>query len=562
MLANSLRVAGPLLLAATWVGCARDEPGVLEPSLHQGSHTIAGRVLGPDGRNICRTIEEGTMLVHLLNPEFGITSDVPFLAEQEVTCPDNSYSVPADHGTARLRVELPINDNLDALPWRNLDQLVAPDASHNVRVEQGTPLGGRARLDGEPFGGIGMDVLYEFNPNFGVTFVGSGPDGRWNEFFGRSPAILENGRRYFAFSTCDVTLGTRQLVGPPNDAFLFPSGRSAVNCTLETAAAAQFTHDLTRLVVTPFPGDIGGWFGSVLTDQYGVGYGVQFPIPPGESPIQAVADLSHIFNGGLLVGVAPDQILSGFDVGGGLLQCDPDCHDLGLDGTVEFSPDGSQGRQAVTWRYSDASSAERAGLRVIQRSIDGSRGDDYVLFRFVFRNTSQSNLRFFAGFVGDWDVDFDPGDDRAFTAMGGRLMFQVSAAETGIHVGSLLLGDIPVTGNYVFPFEEFPSEAVQFRALRGATRRTTAGPGDLAYIHGAGPIRLRPQQTQDIWLAIVAGENRAQLLDNARAARADVADRLTESVAEAATNTFNPGPPIRGTGQRSARPDCKDCKPQ
>jgi hypothetical protein len=533
----------------------------MEPSFLESSQTIAGRILGPDGRNICRTIEEGTMLVRLLNPQFGITSDLPFLAEQDITCPDNSYSVPTDNGTAHLRVELPTNDNLDVLPWRNLDHFAAADPTHNLRVERGTPLGGRARLDGRPFEGVFFNVNYGFNPNFGATFGVSGPDGRWVEFFGRSPAILQEGRRYFATSTCDATLGTRQLRGFPGDAFLFPSERSGVNCNLETAAAARFTHDFTRLVVTPFPGDIGGSFISVLSDQYGVGYGVQFPIPPGASPIQAVQDASHMFNGGLIVGVAPDQVLSGVDAST-FMQCDPTCHDLGLDGTVEFSPAGSPGRQAVTWRYSDAASAERVGLRVIQRSIDGSRGHDYVLFRFVFRNTSQSNLRFFAGFAGDWDIDFDSADDRGFTAMGGRLMHLMSAAESGIHVGTLLLGDVPVTGNHFFPLEEFPSEADQMRALRGALRRTTAGPADLGYIHGAGPIRLRPRESQDIWLAIVAGENRAQLLDNARAARADVASRLTETIAEQATAPFNPGLPIRGTGRMSKSPDCKNCKPQ
>jgi hypothetical protein len=180
----------------------------------------------------------------------------------------------------------------------------------------------------------------------------------------------------------------------------------------------------------------------------------------------------------------------------------------------------------------------------------------------MFRNTSQSTLRFFAGFGGDLDIDFDSGDDRGFTALNGRLMYQVSDAESGIHVGTMLLGEVPVSGNYFFSgFEEFPSVADQVRALRGRIRRTTADPGDLRHIHGAGPIRLEPQETRDIWIAIVAGENRAQLLDNAAAARADVADRLNETIAEQATTPFNPGPPVRATDRVRARPDCKNCKP-
>jgi hypothetical protein len=564
MLATSLRTFCSLLLASTWVGCAGDEPAMLEPSFQAGSQTIAGRILGPDGRNICRTVEEGTMLVRLLNPEFGITSDVPFLAEQDLTCPDNSFSVSAEEGPAFLRVELPTNPNIDDLPWRNFDRLaVAGDAAHNLRVEMGTPLRGRARLDGRPFEGIDLTVSYEFNGNFGATFGGSGPDGRWTEFFGRSPMILQNGRRYFAFSQfCDAALGTRQLVGPPVNAFLFPVGRSAVNCTLETAAATRFSHTSTRLVVTPMPGDIGGFFGSPLSDQYGVGWGVQFPVPPGSPPAFGDFTNSHVFNGGLLVGIARDRVLAGFDVAT-MMECGPSCLDLGLDGVVEFTPvGGDPGRKAVIWRYSDAASAERVGLRVIQRSIDGSHGHDYVLFRFLFRNTSSSTLRFWAGFAGDWDIDLDAFDDRGFTALNGSLMYQVSEAESGVHVGTMLLGEVPVSGNYFFSgFDEIPSVATQFRALRGRIVRTRADPGDLRYIQGAGPIRLEPQETQDIWIAVVAGENRAQLLDNAAAARADVARRLSETLAEQATTPFNPGPPIRGSDRTSARPYCKACTP-
>jgi hypothetical protein len=542
-------VAGWLLVPLA-LGCGRDDPTLMEPSHQVSSLAVSGRVLGPDGRNICRTIGEGTMLLRLLNPEFGISSDVAILAQQDLTCPDNAYSIAADAGTAFLRVELPVNDNLGALPWRTLDQFAA-SPTHNLRVREGTPLGGGATLDGQPFPGVGLTLAYDFNPNFGVTFGQTGPDGGWTEFFGRSSVILQNGTRYVAQTSCGVMLGTRQLSSDPDGGFLFPTGRSALDCELETGAVAQFTHDLNRLAVTPLPGDIGGSLQSVLSAQYGLGYGVQFPIQPG-APVHAGTEVSHIFNGGLIVGVGPDRILTGFPAQG-MLECIPECHDLGLDGTVEFDPSGSPARQAVTWRYSDATSAEKVGLRVIQRSIDGARGQAYVLFRFVFRNTSQSALTFFAGFAGDWDVDQDPLDDQGFTALNRKLMFQVSP-ETGNHVGTMLLGGVPVSGTYFITPDEFPSEAVQMRALRGTLRRPTAGPTDLRNIHAAGPISLQPGETRDIWLAVVAGENRTRLLSNARAAEADVMSRLTETVAEQAVNAFQPPRAVAGAGRASARP--------
>src|SRR6476469_6612147 len=69
--AHRFRIAAPLVLAATWLGCAKDEPTAPEHSSQSlaALRTVSGRIFGPDGRNICRTVVEGTMLVYLLNPE-------------------------------------------------------------------------------------------------------------------------------------------------------------------------------------------------------------------------------------------------------------------------------------------------------------------------------------------------------------------------------------------------------------------------------------------------------------------------------------------------------------
>jgi hypothetical protein len=59
-------------------------------------------------------------------------------------------------------------------------------------------------------------------------------------------------------------------------------------------------------------------------------------------------------------------------------------------------------------------------------------------------------------------------------------------------------------------------------ALNGELREESAGPADLRYIHGAGPITLKRGQQHDLWIAVVAGEDRRQLLANAAAAEAEV----------------------------------------
>jgi hypothetical protein len=569
---HSLRAAAPLLLAATWLGCAKDEPTAPEHSSQSlaAVRTITGRIFGPDGRNICRTVVEGTMLVYLLNPEFD-GSNEPFFGVQEVTCPDNSFSLAQEASTAHLRVELPINDNIDDLPWRNLENefnVPLGGTNHPVNLEEGTPLGGRATFEGSPVEGAPIFVNYD-DPlgAFGATSGTSGPDGRWTEFFGRSPLILQNDVRYQVFGCEGGVLGAKQAQGFPAAPFLFPSGRDRLTCRLETGPTTEFSHTATRLAVTPLPGDIGGSFTGDFFDQLGVGWGVQFPVPLNSSPVHGPTFLSQMFNGGLIVGVPaqngqPNRVLLGVD-GANELECFGFCRDLGLDGTVTFSPTGATGeRKQVTWRYSDAGSEEAVGLQVIQHSVDGIRPHDYVLFRFRFLNTSSSTLKFFAGFFGDWDVDFDAFDDVGATALNGRLMYQRSQTENGPRVGTLLLGDVPVTGNFFYPFLQDPlSVPDQVRALRGAIRQTTGGPSDLRYIHGAGPITLHQHESQDVWLAVVAGENQSQLLANADAASDHVARLASTALSDAGETIRMTAVPNRVSGNRL--PACKkNCRPR
>ena len=562
---RTYHTAAPLLLATIWLGCARDETGMTEPSSQSlaAVREISGRIFGPDDRNICRTIEEGTMVVYLINPAADGTNP-DFFGVQEVTCPENSFSLSQDPANAFLRVELPINDNIDDLPWRNLDQFSIPagGGNHPFHIEEGRRLGGRATLDGEPLEGVPLTIGYDFNPGFGATFGQSGPDGRWVEFFGR-PMILQNDVRYFA--TDCFMLGTTLPQGFLFQGFLFPS-RSAISCRFETAPVSRFTHSASRLKVTPMPGDIGGSFSGEFFDQYGVGFGAQFPFTPGVLPPPRVQPFTEIFNGGLIIGLPaqdghPARTLLGAD-GAGEFECGDPCRDLGFDSEVSFTPTGASGdRKQVTWRYSDAGSENAAGLEVIQQSLDAQPPHDYVLFRFRIRNTNPSDVRFFAGFFGDMDVGFDVFDDRGATALNGRLMFQRSEFEGGIQFGTLLLGDAPVTGNYFFTFDEDPLPVLdQIRALRGNIRRATTGPTDLRSIHGSGPYTLDRGESADLWLAVVAGETRNQLLANAEAAREHV-NRIRNSAISTAGETVTMRT-VRSLTTRGSRPTCKSCTPK
>jgi hypothetical protein len=567
MPAHARPLAISLLLAALVMACGRDKTTLLDPpSLASNKpHTISGNVLGPDGRNICRSIGAGTMVVQLLNPDFGVSPD-PFLGQQNITCPRNAYSLPMNAGTAHLRVTLPITEGLNGLPWRHLEEVEVGDegTEHDVTIVAGTGLGGSATLDGERFAGVFLQLLYDFNANFGVTNGLSdtlGPGGSWTEFFGRTPMILQNGVRYTTASTCGGMLGTRLVSGFSDGSFVFPAEVDALNCTLETGAATRFSHTFTRLVVTPMPGDIGGSLSADFFDQYGVGWGVQFPVDLAASPSHDPG-FSEIFNGGLLIGIGNDQVLAGADAAS-MMECGATCRDLGLNGTVKFTTQ-RDGSKSVTWRYSDATSAEAVGLEVTQLSTDGKLPDDYVVFQFSIRNTRTSTVTFHAGFFGDWDVQLDAFDDLGATDLGGKLMYQVSANESGIHAGTMLLG-APVTGNFFFDGLEgaFPSTADQVQALSGGLRRETAGPGDLRYIQGAGPITLKKGQRKDIWIAVVAGETKGQLLANAAAAEAEVARSLNQPLdADAATSPVTTNPSPQAASRGLSRPICKNCQPQ
>src|SRR2546422_11368596 len=127
---------------------------------------------------------------------------------------------------------------------------------------------------------------------------------------------------------------------------LFPSEAAAIDCTLVTAPSARFTHDLTRLVVTAMPGDIGG-----LSDEFvhdlGFGWGVQFPVAAGQSPSHDPS-VSQLSSGGLMIGIAPGRVLSGV-TRRDLAACGAACRDLGLDGRGHVTASPQWGKR-VTWR--------------------------------------------------------------------------------------------------------------------------------------------------------------------------------------------------------------------
>ena len=516
---------GLLLTAACSDHPSRPVP--MAPSFDEGEFPrLSGSVLGPLG-NVCNSLPESSALrVRVIDP-----ANFAFAGGVDLTCPENGYAFDLVPGGYLLRVELPSDPlALGDLPWRTIGAdpvfLEGENVGQDITVAPGAPLGGRVTFEGQPVPGVGLNLSYENAQGFGAALGSSADDGTWSEFFGR-PMLLQRGVRLQAVVGCgnplgQFFLGTRVVQAPPDGAFLFPTERQAIDCDLETAPAVAFSHARSRLVVTPMPGDIGGLSGE-LAAQFGAGWGVQL-LAVGESPQHGSITFSQLFRGGLVVGIAPDVVLTGVDFGG-YGDCGGSCRDFGLDARLSASATRPAETKTVTWRYSDAGSPDAVGLQVVQRSYDGGPGSAYVIFKLTFTNTSGAPLSFYPGVLMDWDVgnaDFDAFDDVGYTERGGRLMYMTDGPEgPGRFNGTLVFGAPPAGNAVLTDFGQTPAELVQL-VTGGVTIPSAEDPADHRYLHTVGPVSLAPQRKASIWIAVVSGENREEFFTNVDRAAADV----------------------------------------
>ena len=543
------------LLTAALAACNDAAPPVAPRFDATTGGSISGAVLGPDGTSLCHALPDGaTFRVQALNPP---PAPVAIAGGQIVTCPDSVYAFPVTSGSYLLRVTLRDAADIGALPFRNLvttPVVVAGDVRQDIRILPGTPLAGRATFDGAPFPGVALGLTYDQAPGYSAGTATSGDDGGWIEDVnGRDPIVLQDHVRYLAQPPLCDALGTAVVQGPPATGFLFPAQVAAINCALTAAPNGAFSHDRTRLVITPMPGDIGG-LSSELFPRFGEGWGVQFPVTAGAAPQRGARAISQLFGGGLIVGLRPDRVLTGFDISG-YAQCGATCRDLGLDGRLTYASSPQFGTKVI-WHYSDATSNEAVGLKVLQKSYDGVPPNDYVLFHFIFTNSSAAPLSFYAGMFADWDIGDDPTDDIGDTAMGGRLMYMTDATPGGVFAGTLLLGAYPVSST-TFLTDFGQSTAEQVSILAGDENAPTElDPNDHRYVHALGPIALAPGASASMWIAVVAGETQAQLLANANAAAADVARRGADTADDAGGGVSLSGMSVAVVGE-NLDPRCK-----
>ena len=531
-----LRQVVPLFLA----GCAgaltacgpdvADREGPLAPSYDDIpiSYDISGTIYGPSGGGICDDFLEGTVSVRLISP--GPPPTQAFLVV--ASCPSGgpiTYAATLPAGTYYLVVSV-LGTTMGSFSLRYADPvpvLLAGSTVRDVHVLAGAPLGGRATLDGQPAGGVLLTVVHELPVgSFARVQLESLPTGLWREITpDRAPPYLQTGLHYTGFGSTCTALGTAPGILSPAEPFLFPQESGEMNLAFTSNDASERTHFSGRLAVTTEAGDIGAQSSDLCTPGRGLGWGVQFPVGT-SGPLHLPLSSTHLYRGGLMVGFAPDVVLTGTSLGGFDLRCggpnSDQCHDFGADATVHVASPEPHGK-FITWRYSDASSAESQGLRVTQRSFDGA--GDYVLFQYTFLNGGRRTQTFWAGTWMDWDIDDDATDDMAGMALDGQLMFMTNTAG-GNHLGTLILG-APASGAYAYGNGDWHTTAEQVNALRGVGPRYTPGPADVRNIHGAGPFTLRKGYSTTMWIAIVAGEDFDSMLAAATAAQADFERRVS-----------------------------------
>jgi hypothetical protein len=448
-----------------------------------------------------------------------------------VTCPANAFSIPVEPGSYLVRVNLPLDRPRGQLPQRWLESgtvtVDAGDVVKDVHVLNGLRLAGRATINGStPLAGVSVNAAYSDLGNLVSAFGVSGSDGSWRDGFFSSPWLLQAGIR-FTLSGCQTTPapGIKEIIVSPDGPILYPTESDRLDCDFVTGDALRYTHRATRLKLTSFPGDIGGLSQPIIFPDLGFGYSAQFPLPAGEAPRPGPDPANRqLFRGGLVLGVS-EAALSGIELGDYVACRVSPCRALGFDGEATIT-EGPGSSKQVSWLYTDAGSQRPRGLRVQQRSFDGKNGADYVIYGFRITNQSTAAITFAPGVFLDFDVSPDFSRNIGYAELGGRLMITAPEADIGSHFGSVIVEDRPANRSFFFTGNSFLEEDAIVAALRGEiSNPSSSEPSDVRMVQGGNTVKLGRGKSADFWVAIVAGDDRAQTIVNAQAAIADVTER-------------------------------------
>ncbi len=200
---------------------------------------------------------------------------------------------------------------------------------------------------------------------------------------------------------------------------------------------------------------------------------------------------------------------------------------------VDFTTSTFAG-QETTSEFEDTS-GNRIGVKVIQNSYAAATApnDKFAIVRYYITNTASAAIDSMrVGIYSDWDImtsnrnraDYDPATNMAFC---------FSSQTNGIYAGVALLSGQPVsvfsfdhsstnTSNNINPNDGFTNEEKN-RSLANGILRAKAGinglGGDVSQMIGGTLLNMQPNETRQIAFAWIAGDNKADLINSAKAAK-------------------------------------------
>jgi hypothetical protein len=266
-----------------------------------------------------------------------------------------------------------------------------------------------------------------------------------------------------------------------------------------------------------------------VTDQGSVGFmdatqtdGSGFVYPSGGS--------NHLYIGGLWIG----------DQSGYVANRDFDA-DPAREWEVSLCPDGriqstlQAGQQTHRSSYTDRGAGGTGSLRVEQESWSYSSpgsDDDFVIVRIVLKNEGTSTFNeVYAGMMLDFDMEGASADNTGSTDASRKVAW--CAGASGIHAGVRLLepiatglpvGNLTLIHNptYVYPnMYVLDADKYAFLSAADAAHVLTDAPApdDYSTLVSAGPFDLPPGASAELAFAVIGGQDRAELLQNADAAQ-------------------------------------------
>jgi hypothetical protein len=106
-------------------------------------------------------------------------------------------------------------------------------------------------------------------------------------------------------------------------------------------------------------------------------------------------------------------------------------------------------------------------------------------------------------------------------------MITTSQGDVGAHFGHVIVSGPRVPRTYFFTGNQFPQESEFVAAIRGElSNGAVSDPSDVRGVQGGNTVKLGRGKTTDLWVAVVAGDNRPQTVANAQAAIADATARI------------------------------------